>query len=294
MANKIDSFETIVNELYPLYFKDRQEDVVKLITSRLNRQGKEVTAESFTKELNSIIDTEVIIPYITSPIRIHHIYNDILKVQDRRANYTSWISDSKGFDEWRKKVSALTDEVCAAIVEEHYPKTYNNKLVVNFILATLFQDKQDLTFENFTTQMKYLKNNDYYKNWTLDFQKDLKTAGIVNKLIYQIYLDAYFQPVKLSEYKEFDDDAKEWFDRVIFPEYGNDNVKKWFALFESRMNYKYPPFYIYEESNGDIIFTREDRRQYDYPLPPQPSLFEKVKWKLSKKGVKFSFKLKHV
>ena len=60
------------------------------------------------------------------------------------------------------------------------------------------------------------------------------------------------------------------------------------------MNYKYPPFYIYEESNGDIIFTREDRRQYDYPLPPQPSLFEKVKWKLSKKGVKFSFKLKHV
>ena len=40
MANKIDSFETIVNELYPLYFKDRQEDVVKLITSRLNRQGK--------------------------------------------------------------------------------------------------------------------------------------------------------------------------------------------------------------------------------------------------------------
>ena len=151
-----------------------------------------------------------------------------------------------------------------------------------------------MTFENFTTQMKYLKNNDYYKKWTLDFQKDLKTAGIVNKLIYQIYLDAYFQPVKLSEYKEFDDDAKEWFDRVIFPEYGNDNVKKWFALFESRMNYKYPPFYIYEESNGDIIFTREDRRQYDYPLPPQPSLFEKVKWKLSKTGVKFSFKLKHV
>ena len=56
MANKIDSFETIVNELYPLYFKDRQEDVVKLITSRLNRQGKEVTAESFTKELNSITE----------------------------------------------------------------------------------------------------------------------------------------------------------------------------------------------------------------------------------------------
>ena len=48
------------------------------------------------------------------------------------------------------------------------------------------------------------------------------------------------------------------------------------------------------EKTKEIIFTREDRRQYDYPLPPQPSLFEKVKWKLSKKGVKFSFKLKHV
>jgi hypothetical protein len=294
MDTNNESLLTIVNERYPLFFKDKEDSVVKMIISRLNSQEIEVTKESFSKELDSIINTEVIIPYITSPIRKHHIYYDILKVQDTRANYTSWISDREGFDEWRKKAPAITDDVCTAIVEENYPKTYNNKLVAKFILATLFQDKQDLTFEHFITQMKYLKSIDHYKNWTLDFQKDLKTSGIVNNLIYKIYLDAYFQTVRLSEYKDFDDEAKEWFDRVIFPKYGNDNVKKWFALFESRMHYKYPPFYIYEEPNGDIIFTREDRGIYDYPLPPQPSRFEKAKWKLSKKGFKFSLKLKHV
>lgn len=319
-----DLFENIVNEQYPLFFKGKQKDVVKMILRRLNTKGVDISKEMFINELSSIINTEVIIPYITSPIRRHHIYNDVLKVQDRRANYSSMVLETEKYNEWRKKAQELTDEVCAKIVEEYYPKTFDNNRVVAFILATIFQDGQDLTPEIFTLQMKYLYSINMYNNYTLNFLKDVKLSSIIDKLIYRIYLDAFFHTVNLSEYKEFDDKVKEFFNKAVFQNYGNDNAKKWLALFESRKDlighlqaqgkafdgvhpivtvphlkkkqityyykeYKYPPFYVYNEPDGDTVFTRENRGIYDYPLPSKPSFLAIMKWRMSKMGFKFSF-----
>lgn len=282
MTTSIEPYVSIVETLYPLYFNGTQNAVVKKVITNLSNLHIEVTPASFTDELNRVCSSEEIAPYITSPVRKHHLYSDILKVQDRRANYVGRHFDDEGFSKWREPSLAITDEQLYTIVEEHYPGVYNTKSVVGFVLTTLFQDKQALTIEHFITQMQFLKGIKMLNNMTLAKQKEFHDAMVLNKLIYRIYEDATYETVRASDYKQFDNDIRDMFDKTIYPDLGKDRARKWIRLFDNRKSVKYPPFYVYNEPNGDVTFTRENRGIYDYKLPSPPSILKRILYKIRK------------
>lgn len=179
------------------------------------------------------------------------------------------IATQKRMAEYRAAVPLLTDERLCEIVEEIYPQTYLILEVSIEVTKEMYRESIELTEENFRTMLKSLVERRKLLGYDIEQLRLGELARRTKKLVEKIYHDACKRTVYLSQYPEFDEELRQYFEEHLYTD-GRTLAQKFFTLFSNYQFSGYPPFHSYSEPNGDIIFTKSRRTREDYDSEGKP------------------------
>ena len=119
---------------------------------------------------------------------------------------------------FREEHPSYTDEHLASLVENTYPKLYEDSLEVSIeIVKELYRKQESWTDESFVTLLKEMTEGRKLVRFGIEERKNARVIAKVNPFIERLYKEAQERTIYLSECPEYkDEDIKQYFEGGLY------------------------------------------------------------------------------
>ena len=272
---------------FPFYTAEASEAEVWIIAPKSKEQLLSCVAE-FYKRKKKVDEAPNIVglsPYLEKT-------NSIGKITDAQSFTLLWqrkidgkerpTATKKKIEEYRAKHSEFTDERLTTLVEAML-KDFDSKAVAHEVVKELYREGLPLTEKNFNDVLKFLYDDRKIIRYYKKYAEESEIHEGQRNLIKKIYKDANERTTHLSEYPEFSGELKKHLEELA-DERGNTLAQTLSSLLNVEAMYQtsddaivqrnYLNFNCYQEPNGDVIFTKEERTGADYDKDGEPTRIE--------------------